>query len=714
VSRWSPLPAGVAEVVSLRLDEPLPAAREALLREPVAVLREAAIALVDRHTDPMRTPFQDLDPTCRGISTDDLGKPGDPWLLSGGLLDALPTLPGWTVTELKRLLKRLGNPYAIYEKAEPAIRAALRQLDAIDHDMLAELEFELTAFAGALARPNVAVDPTFEVAASALLPERRPIDAAITVIEPCDSWGVRCRVAIRASDLSPEAARDTIAVAKLAGGSGKPERWQSKLTALLESGEPTTVTTATSVLATMANTITAITFPSGWLPFIPWADNEKLASGALIAYGWWTARTAEPPERAEAVELCERLAWWGARWDSIRPVSGPVARAASIALGELGGDVAVVALHRLQERFGKRPGLGKYVDAALAQSLAAADRSLIQILTASGPWFGLDRDGFRRWPTNQGSVTLTLDPPNARVDEQGRGSTATPADVDVALLDHADARAEAEVVRRSAEKELGVLVRRFDNALRDRTTFTRDEFTELALEHPVSGTIARRLIWEFVTRDAVTTGVPNRNGMIEGPNSNTPMPEFAIARLWHPLLAAPGSVRSWQSWAMGRVLRQPIRQIDRETFRLVGLPSVDRPSVDRPSVDRPSVDRPSVDRPSVDRPSVDRPSVDRPGVDGLVSFRQVEGILRSRGWRVHRVDRWDGGDAGPAYREEPSTGFRVTVPVTGDLTTTDGPLSCRIGDPDFTLGRLEPGDPRIEVFISEALRDLSLVAAKAG
>jgi Domain of unknown function (DUF4132) len=683
VSRWSPLPAGVAEVVSLRLDEPLPAAREALLREPVAVLREAAIALVDRHTDPMRTPFQDLDPTCRGLSTEDLGKPGDPWLLSGGLLDALPTLPGWTVTELKRLLKRLGNPYAIYGKAEPAIRAALRQLDAIDRDVLAELEFELTAFAGALARPNEAVDPTFEVAASALLPERRPIDAAITVIEPCDSWGVLCRVAIRASDLSDEAARDTIAMAKLAGGSGKSERWQTKLTALLESGEPTTVTTATSVLATMANTITTITFPSGWLPFIPWADNEKLASGALIAHGWWTARTAEPGERAEAVELCERLAWWGARWDSIRPVSGPVARAASIALGELGGDVAVVALHRLQERFGKRPGLGKYVDAALAQSLAAADRSLIQILTASGPWFGLDRDGFRRWPTNQGSVTLTLDPPNARVDEQGRGSTATPADVDVdvdvALLDHADARAEAEVVRRSAEKELGVLVRRFDNALRDRTTFTRDEFTELALEHPVSGTIARRLIWEFVTGDAVTTGVPDRNGMIEGPDSNTPMPEFAIARLWHPLLAAPGSVRSWQAWALARVLRQPLRQIDRETFRLVGLPSVDRPSV-----------------------------------DGLVSFRQVEGILRSRGWRVHRVDRWDGGDAGPAYREEPSTGFRVTVSVTGDLTTTDGPLRCRIGDLDFTLGRLEPGDPRIEVFISEALRDLSLVAAKAG
>jgi hypothetical protein len=95
-------------------------------------------------------------------------------------------------------------------------------------------------------------------------------------------------------------------------------------------------------------------------------------------------------------------------------------------------------------------------------------------------------------------------------------------------------------------------------------------------------------------------------------------------------------------------------------------------------------------------------------IGGLVPFRQVEGILRSRGWRVHRLDRWDGGDHGPAYREEPSSGFRITVELTGDIATHEGPFRCQISEPIISFGRLDPGDPRLEVLISEALRDLAL------
>jgi hypothetical protein len=266
MGRWSPLPDSVAELIRLRLDDPVPAAREALLREPVAVMREAAISLVNRHTDSMRTPFQDIDPSCRGFDSNDLGKPGDPWLLSAGLLDALPTLPGWTVPDLQRLLKPLGNAYSVYDRAEPSIRAVLRQLNGADHDAIASLEVELTAFAGALNRPNQAISPAFVADVMTRLPERLPIDAAISLIEPCDDWGVKCYLALRAESLVAEAAHDAIGVAKLAGGSGKPKRWHDQLTALLESTDPTTVATTNAVLTTMATTIATITWPPGWMP----------------------------------------------------------------------------------------------------------------------------------------------------------------------------------------------------------------------------------------------------------------------------------------------------------------------------------------------------------------------------------------------------------------------------------------------------------------
>jgi hypothetical protein len=55
----------------------------------------------------------------------------------------------------------------------------VRRLDSIDRVLLAELEFELTSFAGALAKPNVAIDASYLTEVSALLPERRALDAAI-------------------------------------------------------------------------------------------------------------------------------------------------------------------------------------------------------------------------------------------------------------------------------------------------------------------------------------------------------------------------------------------------------------------------------------------------------------------------------------------------------------------------------------------------------
>lgn len=696
MARWSQLPAEIVEVLELRLPDPLPAARAALLGEPANVQRAAMISLVERHNDHVRTPFQDIDPLCRGLAFDDLGKPGDPWLLSGGLLDALPALGGWSLAELRRLLRPIGNPYAIYDKAVPAIRAVIRQIDGLDAGLLTQLEFELTAFAGALSRPNVPIDAGFAAEVTRLLPPRTALDGALALIEAVDDWGVKCLLALRHQALHPDSTAAVIAVAKLAGGSGRPDRWRTRLQAVLDSGDAEIVGTTGVVLDALTGVISTITWRGGWLPFIPWAGNERLAAGAVAAYGWWIARAAGPAERAEAGERCDRLAWWGARWDSNRPVSGPIAREAAGALGEIGGDAAVVALHRLRERFGTRPGLGKHLDAALQQVLEGSDRSLVQILTSSGPWFGLDRSGRRQWTTDRGAVRLDLDPPHALITELTPTSADTqpthtqaadavhthtqPADAvhtggssGAVALAHADALAEAQEIRRAAESELVVLIRRFETALRDRATFTREEFTEIALEHPVSAAVARQLIWEFHGAGSTQAGVPSGDGAIETLTGAVTPADYSAAGLWHPLTAGGQDVRRWAAWAARRSLHQPFQQIERETFSLAGFPPC----------------------------------------AGLVPFRQLEGILRARGWRVHRLDRWDGGDQGPAERIEPSSGFRCAVQLTADMTTPDGPLRCHVGPPDIDLGRLEPGDPRVPVLVSEALRDLALVASKA-
>jgi hypothetical protein len=97
------------------------------------------------------------------------------------------------------------------------------------------------------------------------------------------------------------------------------------------------------------------------------------------------------------------------------------------------------------------------------------------------------------------------------------------------------------------------------------------------LEHPVTGQLARTLIWTFNTQPtagaeaAVVTGIPVTGEiLLTSDGAEVPMPETDAAevRLWHPVHATVDEVRAWRQLLLDRRLLQPVKQAFREVYVL--------------------------------------------------------------------------------------------------------------------------------------------------
>jgi Domain of unknown function (DUF4132) len=93
------------------------------------------------------------------------------------------------------------------------------------------------------------------------------------------------------------------------------------------------------------------------------------------------------------------------------------------------------------------------------------------------------------------------------------------------------------------------------------------------LDHPVTGRLARGLIWEFRHGDeAVVTGVPQDGPapydrwLLTSTGSVAPLPDDGEARLWHPVSARPDEVGAWRDLFLGWQMPQTVRQAFREVY----------------------------------------------------------------------------------------------------------------------------------------------------
>ncbi|MFF0557100.1 DUF4132 domain-containing protein [Streptomyces sp. NPDC004266] len=258
--------------------------------------------------------------------------------------------------------------------------------------------------------------------------------------------------------------------------------------------------------------------------------------------------------------------------------SQPLATTAVAVLGECGGvrgEEAVQWLGRLPKKVRNRTvakGIAKALEAVAARS--GLTPSMLRERGVAT--LGLDGRGVREVPMGAYTAELSVREPGTVAlsfrSPEGRLPKTAPKEV-------REAHAEELKEVRAALKELKGLVAaersRLEEHLAAGTVRPAEDWQRYYVDHPVTGALARALLWE-VTEDAAdggwTAGLPERAGggwALAGHDGTArPVGPGARLRLWHPLRAGGEEVAEWRAALAEREERQPFKQVFREVYPL--------------------------------------------------------------------------------------------------------------------------------------------------
>jgi hypothetical protein len=134
-------------------------------------------------------------------------------------------------------------------------------------------------------------------------------------------------------------------------------------------------------------------------------------------------------------------------------------------------------------------------------------------------------------------------------------------------------RAEVKAVRAALARDRAAI----DGLLAAPQSWDLATWRARYLDHPVTGRLARGLIWEFRYQDdregeAVVAGIPQDGPapcdrwLLTSEGRVAPLPDHGDVRLWHPLSAGADEARAWRDLLLGWQIPQPVRQAFREVF----------------------------------------------------------------------------------------------------------------------------------------------------
>lgn len=246
------------------------------------------------------------------------------------------------------------------------------------------------------------------------------------------------------------------------------------------------------------------------------------------------------------------------RVKGLGPRNPKVANAGVYALSRVSGEAALGELARLAATVTYR-GTLNLINAALEAKALALGLTRAQIEEMAVPTYGL---------TSVGTAEYTFGAASARVTVEGtkavlRWFTTKPVKSVPAVVkrDHAEELKELETAVKDISKMLTAQVERLDRQFLQRRTWEYPAWREYYIDHPLVGTIARRLLW---TVDGVTCGYAD--GALRDLADNPVVGE--VVELWHPLGRSTRELAGWRDWLEHKSIRQPFKQAHREVYLL--------------------------------------------------------------------------------------------------------------------------------------------------
>lgn len=385
------------------------------------------------------------------------------------------------------------------------------------------------------------------------------------------------------------------------------------------------------------------------------ATDDSTAATRLIERVAVGAGSSHP--RSAGYPFAPRTAAAAAEILAGRPGDGPVRTLALLSL-RVRNKALLTRIRSALERAGAARGW----QPGEAQELAVDDH-------------GLDRDATRTWYAEGCTVVLEIgeDKPRLRFERDGTPVRSMPA----ALTD-SPVLAEARTVLKAVTATLAAERIRVEALMSQDRGWTPADWAARYLDHPVTATLARRLIWQS---DA-GPGIPER---VDGGWRIAGQPPAGPVRLWHPLDASPDEVGAWRDRVTTAGLRQPFKQAFREVYRVTPAEAAAGTHSDRYA-------------------------------EHILLYRQANALMRTRGWQADYLGSWDGGHRSDATKLLGGGDWRVSLrhrsveaagvpsyPVV--LCTTEQVWFAHRDTPHWTVPSMVDVPARV---FSEAMRDVDL------
>jgi hypothetical protein len=291
-------------------------------------------------------------------------------------------------------------------------------------------------------------------------------------------------------------------------------------------------------------------------------ENARVLRGLL----WLIPTLPQKHQLARHVALVANSAY--RKVPGVGPRAVKVGNAAVYALSEIGSPEAVgqLAMLKVRVKFGTAQKEIEKAFTAAAQRLGMSREDIEEL---GVPTYGLEEVGVRR-ETFGGEFVAEL-----RVD--GREVSTTWERSDGKALKSVPAAVKQQFKEdlkelQGAAKDIAAMLpaqcERLDSMFLLQKRWPVAAWRERYLNHPLVGTIARRLIWNFTSGDKSKSGIWHGGRLVDVEDKPLAIAEDAQVELWHPIGRPMDDVLAWRGWLEGHEVRQPFKQAHRELYLL--------------------------------------------------------------------------------------------------------------------------------------------------
>lgn len=268
-----------------------------------------------------------------------------------------------------------------------------------------------------------------------------------------------------------------------------------------------------------------------------------------------------PPREDTARQLGELVTTSLRKVPGVGPRSPKVANAGVFALSRLPGEAALAELARLSVTVTYKV-TARRIDAALRRRAEDLGLSREEVEELAVPSYGLTEAGHGE--RTLGECTAVLEVTGGGVtlswrNEKGRAVKSPPAAVRAA---HPEEVKALKATVKDAERMLAARRDRLDRQFLSRRVWAYPAWRERLLDHPLTGTLARRLLW---TVDGVAVGWHDGSPRTLDGREVT---GGERVELWHPAGREMREVLAWRERLEERGVTQPFKQAHREVYPL--------------------------------------------------------------------------------------------------------------------------------------------------